>query len=175
MVDEDLVAEIRRKAHAYDRHSGCSQSVLLALQEGLGIGDAESFRSATVLSGGIARRGETCGALLGSLMALGLVAGREQMEDRPSYVRATGIADEICDGFQEKLREEFGFEEPLISTLCIEIQEKIYGRPFNLREREDYEAFLEAGGHSDEGCYKVCGIAAEVAASRLLELRGELG
>ncbi len=137
MVDEELVAEIRRKAHAYDSHSGCSQAVLLALQEGLGIGDAESFRSATVLSGGIARRGETCGALLGALMA-----GREQMEDRPSYVRATGIGDQICDEFQEKLRE-----------------------------REDYEAFLEAGGHSDEGCYKVCGIAAEVAAARLLELR----
>ena len=165
MVDEELVAEIRRKAHAYDRHSGCSQAVLLALQEGLGIGDAESFRSATVLSGGIARRGETCGALLGALMA-----GREQMEDRLSYVRATGIGDEICDGFQ-KLREEFGFEEPLASTLCREIQEKIYGRPFNLWEQEDYEAFLEAGGHSDEGCYKVCGIAAEVATARLLELR----
>lgn len=175
MVDEELVAEIRRKAHAYDSHSGCSQAVLLALQEDLGIGDAESFRSATVLSGGVARRGETCGALLGSLMALGLMAGREQMEDRPSYVRATGIGDEICDGFQEKLREEFGFEKPLASTLCSEIQEKIYGRSFNLREREDYEAFLEAGGHSDEGCYKVCGIAAEVAAARLLELRGERG
>lgn len=59
MVDEDLVAEIRRKAHAYDLHSGCSQAVLLALQEGLSIGDAESFRSATVLSRGIARRGAT--------------------------------------------------------------------------------------------------------------------
>ena len=175
MVDEELVAEIRRKAHAYDSHSGCSQAVLLALQEGLGIGDAESFKSATVLSGGIARRGETCGALLGSLMALGLAAGRERMEDRPSYVRTTGIGGEICDGFQEKLLEEFGFEEPLASTLCREIQEKIYGRPFNLWEREDYEAFLEAGGHSDEGCYKVCGIAAEVAAERLLELREEPG
>ena len=168
-----MVAEIRRKAHAHDRHSGCSQAVLLALQEGLGIGDAESFRPATVLSGGVARRGETCGALLGSLMALGLAAGRERMEDRPSYVRATGIGAEICDGFQEKLGEEFGFEEPLASTLCREIQEKIYGRSFNLWEREDYEAFLEAGGHSDEGCYKVCGIAAEVAAVRLLELREE--
>jgi len=175
MVDEDLVAEIRRKAHAYDSHSGCSQAVLLALQEGLGLGDEESFRSATVLSGGVARRGETCGALLGSLMALGLMVGREQMEDRPSYVRATGIGYEICDGFQEKLREEFGFEEPLASTLCSEIQEKIYGRSFNLWEREDYGAFLEAGGHSDEGCFKVCGIAAEVAAARLLELREERG
>jgi C_GCAxxG_C_C family probable redox protein len=175
MVDEELVAEIRRKAHAYDSHSGCSQAVLLALQEGLGIGDAESFRSATVLSGGVARRGETCGALLGALMGLGLEAGREEMEDRPSYVRATGVGEEICDGFQEKLRIEYGFEEPLASTLCREIQEGIYGRPFDLREPEDYRAFLEAGGHSDEGCYNVCGIAAEVAAARLLELREERG
>jgi C_GCAxxG_C_C family probable redox protein len=173
MVDEKLVAEIRRKAHTYDSHSGCSQAVLLALQEGLEIGDTESFRSATVLSGGVARRGETCGALLGALMGVGLEAGREKMEDRPSYVRATGVANEICDGFQEKLREEFGFEEPLASTLCRDIQERVYGKPFNLWEPEDYEAFLEAGGHSDQGCYKVCGIAAEVAAARLLELRDE--
>ena len=119
-----MVAWIRRKAPAYDGHSECSQAVLLALQEGLGIGDAESSRSATVLSGGIARRGESCGALLGALMELGLVAGREQMADRPSYVRATGIADEICDGIQEKLREEFGFDEHLASTIWREIQEK---------------------------------------------------
>ena len=75
MANEKLVEEIRRKAHGYDQYSGCSQSVILALQEGLEVGDLESFKSATVLSGGVARRGETCGALLGALMGLGLVKG----------------------------------------------------------------------------------------------------
>ncbi|UCH57560.1 MAG: C_GCAxxG_C_C family protein [Candidatus Bathyarchaeota archaeon] len=173
MSEEKLIKEIRRKAHLYDQYSGCSQSVLLALQEGLGIGDGESFKSATVLSGGVARRGETCWALLGAHMALGLVYGRERMEDTPSYKRAMTAADEICDGFQRKLWEEFGFDEPLSSTLCSEIQSKIYGRSFNLRDSVELEAFLEAGGHSDEGCYKVCGIAAEVATRRLLELKGD--
>ena len=93
MVDVNLVREIRRKAHGYDEYSGCSQAVLLALQEGLGVGDLESFKAATVLSGGVARRGETCGALLGALMALGLVRGRESIEDTPSYVEAMGIGD----------------------------------------------------------------------------------
>jgi hypothetical protein len=106
-------------------------------------------------------------------MALGLEAGREKMEDRASYVRTTGVGDEICTRFQVKLREEFGFEQPLASTLCREIQERIYGCSFDLWKPEDYKAFLEAGGHSDQGCYKVCGIAAEVAAARLLELRDE--
>jgi C_GCAxxG_C_C family probable redox protein len=169
-MSDELIKEIRRRAHGYDQYSGCSQSVLLALQEGLGIGDLESFKAATVLSGGVARRGETCGALLGALMGLGLVSGREEIEDTPQYVQAMGLANEICDGFQRRLEEEFGFEEPLDSTLCSEIQTRIYGRSFDLRDPEDREAFLEAGGHSDEGCYKVCGIGAEVAAEKLLEL-----
>lgn len=171
MVDVDRVREIRRKAHGYDEYSGCSQAVLLALQEGLGVGDLESFKAATVLSGGVSRRGETCGALLGALMALGLVRGRESIEDTPSYVEAMGIGDEICGAFQRRVEEEFGFPEPLASTLCAEIQTGIYGRSFDIRDPGERELFLEAGGHSDEGCYKVCGIAAEVAAERLMELR----
>ena len=170
MVDENLVREIRQKAHNYDQYSGCSQSVLLAIQEGLDTGNNESFRSATVLSGGVARRGETCGALLGGLMALGLVHGRSRIEGTPSYVAAVAVANEIYDEFQRKLEEEFDFSEPLESTLCSEIQTGIYGRSFNLRDKGEYGAFLAAGGHSDDGCYKVCGIAAEVTAARLLRI-----
>jgi len=171
MVDEKLIAEIRRRAHSNDRHSGCSQAVLLALQEGLGVGDQESFKAATVLSGGVARRGETCGALLGALMALGLVRGRERMEDTPAYVAAMTDADRLCDEFQRRLGEEFCFKEPLRSTLCSEIQTKIYGRSYDLRDTTQRDAFLAAGGHSDSGCYKVCGIAAEAAAGTLLKAR----
>lgn len=171
MVDIELVRKIRNMAHEYDKHSGCSQSVLLALQEGLGIGDLESFKAATVLSGGVARRGETCGAILGGLMALGLAYGRSRIEDTSQYVKACKVADDICRDFQKQLEKEFGFKEPLGSILCREIQEKIYGRSFDLREDAQREAFLKAGGHSDRGCYKVCGIAAEVSARKILQLR----
>lgn len=168
-TDDKLVGTIRLKAHNYDQFSGCSQSVLLSLQEELGIGDKESFKAATVLSGGVARRGETCGALIGGLMALGLVVGRERIENTEQYVKAIGIANEICEQFQSSLEEEFTFSNALETTLCREIQERIYGRAFDIRDPVDREAFLEAGGHSDEGCYKVCGIAAEVVALKLIE------
>ncbi len=171
-MSTDHVKEIRQKAHEYDRYGGCSQSVLLALQEGLGIGDLESFKAATVLSGGVARRGETCGALIGGLMALGLVCGRERMEETDKYARAMELADGICRDFQNRLEEEFRFEEPLRSTLCSEIQRRIYGRSFDLRNMAEREAFLEAGGHGDLGCLRVCGIAAEVTAKALLKLGG---
>jgi C_GCAxxG_C_C family probable redox protein len=168
MVDEFLLKRIRHRAHLYDKYSGCSQSVLLALQEGLRVGNLESFKAATVLSGGVARRGETCGALLGALMAVGLVEGRSKMPDTPAYAAACAEADVIATEFQRRVEKEFGFKEPLKSTICWDIQRRIYGRSYDLRDTTQREAFYACGGHDDEGCPKVCGIAAEVAAERLL-------
>jgi C_GCAxxG_C_C family probable redox protein len=169
MADKNLIKEIRRRAQFYDQFSGCSQSVLLALQEGLGVGDRESFRAATVLSGGVARRGETCGALLGALMAVGLVEGRERMYDTSVYAKACADADKLATEFQRRIEVDFSVKKPLKTTLCCDIQKGIYGKSFDLRDTEQREAFYACGGHSDEGCYKVCGIAAEVAAERLLK------
>jgi C_GCAxxG_C_C family probable redox protein len=164
------IKKIGEKALAYDKYSGCSQSVLLALQEALEIGAMESFKAATVLSGGVARRGETCGALLGGLMSLGLIAGREDITNTQVYRDAMKPANEIIEKFKQRLQREFGFETPLNSTICRDIQEKIYGRPFDLRDEKDYQAFLDAGGHSEEGCPKVCAVAAMVTADKLREL-----
>ena len=167
MVDVEAVGA---RALEYDKYSGCSQSVLLALQEAFEIGGLESFRAATVLSGGVARRGETCGALLGGLMALGLVCGRDDIRDTQAYRDAMRPANEIVDKFKKRLMEEFGFEEPLESTICRDIQRHIYGRSFDLNDPEDYPLFLEAGGHGDEGCPKTCAVAAKVTAEKLMEL-----
>jgi C_GCAxxG_C_C family probable redox protein len=164
------IGKIASRALEYDKYSGCSQSVLLALQEELGIGDLESFKAATVLSGGVARRGETCGALLGGLMALGLVCGRELITDTQAYRNAMIPANEIIEEFKTRLQQEFRFNTPLSSTLCLEIQEKIYGKSFNLRNSQDYQLFLESGGHSNQGCPKVCAVAAKVTAEKLTAL-----
>jgi C_GCAxxG_C_C family probable redox protein len=167
-MSEKFLEKIGTQALNYDKYSGCSQSVLLSLQEGFNIGNKESFKSATVLSGGIARRGETCGALLGALMALGLVVGRSVIEETEQYVSAVNIAFDVCEKFKQALAAEFGFKRELKSTLCREIQERIYGRSFNLNDEKDRQAFLDAGGHSDQGCPKVCKITAQVAAKEIL-------
>ena len=168
-MDAALVREFRRRAHFYDSYSGCSQAVLLALQEGLGVGDEKSFMAATALSGGVARRGETCGAFLGALMVVGLVEGRKKMQDTPAYVLACARGDELAGAFQRRLEAEFGLKEPLKTTLCWEIQRGIYGQSFDLRDTWQRNAFYACGGHGDNGCLKVCGIAAEVAARMILE------
>jgi len=170
LTNKERIQRVKRKALENDFYSGCSQSVLGALQEEFGIGNKESFKAATVLSGGIARQGETCGAIIGALSALGLVIGRERMEDEETYKAMMPPSIEVRTRFREELKKQFGFEEELESTLCRDIQEKIYGRSFCMADDEERQAFLDAGGHSEAGCPKVCGIAAQVAAEKILEL-----
>jgi C_GCAxxG_C_C family probable redox protein len=167
----ELLKRVRRKAQDYDKYSGCSQSVLLSLQEEFKIGGLESFKAATVLSGGIARRGETCGALIGALMALGLVIGRETMDETLQYRATMHPANDLCQRFQTALQTEFHLSGELKSTLCRDIHKKLYGRAFNLNDKTEYQAFLDAGGHSDTGCPKVCGIAAQLGAALLNKLQ----
>jgi C_GCAxxG_C_C family probable redox protein len=171
LPDKELIQRVSRKAHEYDKYSGCSQSVLLSLQEEFGNGNNESFKSATVFGGGVGYQGETCGALIGALMALGLVIGREKIEDTETYRVAMKSATEICNRFKEELQSQLGFSQSLTSNLCKEIQQNLYGRSFNMTNEEDYQAFLDAGGHSDKGCPRVCAIAAQVAAEKILQIR----
>ena len=170
IVNEERIQRVKRKALENDFYSGCSQSVLGALQEEFGIGNKESFKAATVLSGGVARQGETCGAIIGALSALGLVMGRERMEDEETYKAMMPHSIEVRNRFREELKKQFGFKGELESTLCRDIQKELYGRSFNMVDDEGRQEFLDAGGHSETGCPKVCGIAAQVAAEKILDL-----
>ena len=169
MNRNETIATAFQTAQANDHYSGCSQAVLGAVQETLGIGNTDSFRAATVLSGGVARRGETCGALLGALLALGLAIGRDDMKDTAAYGRATDAAQPVIETFKERLQTAFGLTEPLESTLCRDIQARIFGRSFVMYDKADLQAFLAAGGHDPDKCPQVCGIAAAVATEAILD------
>ena len=168
---ERIITQVRTNATANDHYSGCAQAVLGALQESLGIGNTESFKAATVLSGGVARRGETCGALVGALMGLGLVCGRNDMKDTAAYSRANDEAQSLVDDFKASIETEFGLGQPLTSTLCRDIQARVLGRSYYLANADERAAFLENGGHEPAKCPRVCAIAAGVAARKILSFR----
>jgi len=168
--DIEVISKIKQKACSNDTYGGCSQAVLAALQDGLNIGNAETLKAATALPGGGGWRGETCGALLGALMALGIVIGREKLEDTEKYSKAMEISRDIIESFKKEMQVHFGFTEALENTLCSHIQSKIFGRSFNLSHSADKQAFIDAGGRTEKGCGSTCAIAAEVAAQKLLEI-----
>lgn len=156
---EKLLDRIAWAAYYNDRaYEGCSRSVLQALQSHLHLRDGGALRASTALAAGVARMRETCGALIGGIMAIGLVQGREELYDVEAY-RATMKAS--YDMYY-RFRQEVG------GTICFDIQNRLFGRTFDFKVDEQAEDWYRAGGL--ETCPMVCGIAARIAADIIISL-----
>jgi len=160
-----ILDRIAKAAYDNDRaYEGCARCVLAALQEHVHLlHDDKAYRAAlkasTPLAAGVARRGETCGALIGAIMAVGLVAGSERLDDAEGYVRAMEVAVEVFDRF----KNNYG------TVKCFEIQEKLFGRHYDFFNPEDAEAWYKDNGL--DKCPGVCAVAARIGAEVILELR----
>ena len=152
---------------AYDNnraYEGCARCVLHALQTHLHLmEEGEAFgsvmKASTALSAGVARKGETCGALLGALMAVGLVRGTERLDDFDGYVDTMGAASRVFDRF----KGEYG------TVKCSEIQEKLFGRSIDFFKAEEAEWWYEHDGL--DKCPGVCAVVARITAEEILKLR----
>lgn len=157
---EKLLDRVAWAAYYNDKvYEGCSRSVLHALQTHLHLGDGESLKASTALAGGIARMGETCGALIGGMMAIGLVLGREELEDIQAYRDTMSASYDL----------HYRFKEETGATFCHDIQKSLLGRSFDFKKAEDAEEWYKAGGL--EKCPMVCAIAARIAADIVLTLK----
>lgn len=156
MLPEDIV-EIRRHAYIlaekYEKiFGGCAQCVVGALKDSIGGISNDVFKAATGLAGGCGLLGKTCGAFTGGVLALSLYLGRDY-ENFADPARVRFKTFDFVKTFHGYFLEEFG------TSTCYEIQKKLMGRSYNLRDEDEYNQFLKAGGHEDK-CPKVCGFAA---------------
>jgi C_GCAxxG_C_C family probable redox protein len=74
---------------------------LLAVCQEMGIENEVIPRVATAFGGGIAGRGDVCGAVVGSTMAIGLRYGRE--ESWQPRDEAYALTQEFCQRFEEEM------------------------------------------------------------------------
>lgn len=161
---EKIIDIIAKTAFNYDRaYEGCTRNVLAALIEHLHLstpeGTREVIKSSTALSGGICRMGETCGALTGGIMAIGLVAGSEKLEDIRAYRCSMELSYKLYNRFKEIFQ----------STRCYEIQEKVLGRSYNFKDEKESAAWYRDGGLHK--CPMVCAIAARITAEIILDFQ----
>ncbi len=161
-------AEVLQKAYqlAFDNertYTGCSQTVLAALREVFPEIGADVVRASSALAGGVARQGESCGALIGAVMAISALFGRERLEDMAQYQRAMEPAMTIHRRFEEEIGH----------TICAEIHKIRYGRVYDLSRPEEREVFREIGCRNLKGCPVVCGTAARLAAEAIVDMREE--
>jgi C_GCAxxG_C_C family probable redox protein len=150
----DLADSTARARIAVCHH--CAQSTFLALEEVFGLEGGPIVKALTPLPG-IAERGETCGAVTGSLMAMGLLFGRDRLDDFPAWRRSLVPTRRFCEQFEAA----FG------STMCRRVVDRQFGQPYDLYDPDDLAAFQAAD--ATEKCGEVVGTAARLAAAVILD------
>ena len=139
----------------YSLYGTCSQSSFHALNDVFDL-KAENIIKGLVSFPGIALRGETCGAVTGSLLAIGLVFEADNIDkERKRLSRAPSF--KFCSEFEK----EYG------TTRCRDVIEHVTGKKYPVTKHEDYESMYE------EGVFNLCPIvikkAVKIAASIILE------
>ena len=134
----------------------CAQTTFLSLSEQFDL-EAEAILKALTPFPGIALRGETCGAVTGCLMALGLVYGRDNLDNWKGYLASLPPARRFCRRFEEMNG----------GISCAEILETKLGRNYDLANRFEALKYAAAGGQKT--CGEVIESAVHIAAEIIMK------
>lgn len=123
----------------------CSQSILITFAPQFGLEPDTAAKLGAPFGGGIARRGETCGAVSGAFMVLGLKYGHVSSQDLDSK-----------EVVYRKVEEFIGkFEGRHGSIRCSELLECDISSPQGLQSAQEQQLFTTR-------CPKFVGDAAEI-------------
>ena len=136
----------------------CAQTSFSVLNDYFELDSASTLKALTPMPG-IALRGDVCGAVTGSLLALGLVFGRDQLNDLAGFQRSLPPARSFCRLFES----QHG------SIQCGDILEDALGRRFDLAKKGEFVEYLNCGGH--EKCSAVVQSAVRLAAEEIIRDR----
>ncbi len=149
VLSEDAENLLVRKVRDSLLESGnCAQTSFAVLQEEFDLEGDQILKALTPFPG-IVLRGETCGAVTGCLMALGLEFGRDDLSDWRGYIGSLPSARRFCTRFEEQNG----------STNCASILEGKLGRSYDLADRTEAIEYATAGGPD---------VCSEVVASAVL-------
>jgi C_GCAxxG_C_C family probable redox protein len=83
----------------FSQNFNCSQSVFVSFAHQLGLDESQALKLSSPFGGGVARRGQTCGAVTGALMALGLARGADTPAGKEDAYR---LGQEFLQRFESK-------------------------------------------------------------------------
>jgi len=83
----------------FSQNYNCSQSVFSAFAPRFGFDRETALKLASPFGGGVARRGEVCGAVSGALLALGLARGADKPAGKEEIYR---LSQEFMRLFEQK-------------------------------------------------------------------------
>lgn len=129
-ANKGLTEALQEKAKVFmPKYMSCALTSFAVLNDYFKLGaDMKTIRALMPFTGGLASRGETCGAVSGSLLAIGLFF---ESNKPGSSIKAGGM-------FFDAFEKAFG------STRCREVVKHQYGRYYDFRKLEDMKSFMEA-------------------------------
>lgn len=86
----------------FEEGFSCSQAVLSTYGPQMDLDRETALGVASAFGGGIAHRGETCGAVAGALMVIGLNCGRIGIDYDDAKWRAYGLAQRFMQEFESR-------------------------------------------------------------------------
>lgn len=155
---EEIAKELGAKtARFLPMYGSCAQSSFAAMNAQFELQLDRVIAAMMPFTGGIAGKGETCGALSGSLLAMGfLIDSNAKLKRQPDSAMQLGAV------FFDRFEKRFG------STHCREIVKRQYGRYFDFSKPEETKAFL-AEEQKNSRCLEVVTTAVRLASEIILE------
>jgi len=150
---EEILNEAENRGFNYEaNHHDCAQSALLALMDVFELKADDALKAATGFAGGVGRTGHLCGSFAGSTMAFSLLYGRN-IEDmlHPEEAHRLKVLEEAEIKIQDmvtRLRKKY--EAYYGGIECRTIQEKVYGRWFDLTKPEEFAEMKKMGAYEDK-------------------------
>jgi C_GCAxxG_C_C family probable redox protein len=80
----------------------CSQAMLSTYAPQFGLDREMALKMSSPFGAGMGRMSETCGAVTGAFMVLGLKSGRVRIEDSDAQERTYGLVTEFASAFKER-------------------------------------------------------------------------
>ena len=145
------MTHIEKSRELFARKFHCSQAVLAAFAEELGLTEKQALKLGACFGGGMCK-GEVCGACTGALMALGLKFGQCEIGDVESKTKT----NDITVKFLEIFKKENG------SYMCRELLGCDLATPEGKRYAIEHNLFTEF-------CPKMVASATEITEKLLIE------
>jgi C_GCAxxG_C_C family probable redox protein len=96
------MSRVENAVQSFRQGFSCSQAVLAAFGESLGLARERALQISQAFGGGMARLGLTCGAVTGALMAVGLKYGRTRPEDEAAKEKTYALVRELIRKFETR-------------------------------------------------------------------------
>jgi len=93
------VSEVEVALAYFEQSFSCSQAVFAAFAPRWGLDRERALRVAAAFGGGMARKGYTCGAVTGALMAIGLYSGGTDPGEEEVKERTYALAQDFLHRF----------------------------------------------------------------------------